>query len=215
MKKLIISAILLLQIAAHSFGDAPRTIELFNGKNLDGWKFKLDGDSANPEEVFGVKNGVIHIKGKPFGYMYTEEKYSNFRLHVEWMYPIERNNSGIFLFVQEPAAVWPNAIECQLCKDKAGDFVLLGGSDLKEYKAPDGGARPKFPVVKRFADGGENGVGQWNCADIICRDGKIDVYINGMHQNSATLPSNKSGHIGLQSEGADILFRNVRLTPIP
>ena len=86
---------------------------------------------------------------------------------------------------------------------------------MKEYKAPDGGARPKFPVVKRFCRRGRKRRRTVELRRHICRDGKIDVYINGMHQNSATLPSNKSGHIGLQSEGADILFRNVRLTPIP
>ena len=164
---------------------------------------------------YAVKNGLIHIKGKPFGFMYTENKYSNFRLHVEWKYPIEGSNSGIFLFLQEPTKeLWPNAVECQLCSGRAGDFVLLGGSDVSEYKAPEGKPRPKFPVVERFVKERENPVGEWNSADIICKDGNIEVYINGALQNIGTKSAHSKGYIGLQSEGGDILFRNVRLTPI-
>jgi Domain of Unknown Function (DUF1080). len=54
--------------------------------------------------------------------MYTKEKYSNFILDVEWRYPVEATNSGIFLFVQDGEKLWPNAIECQL---HAGDAATL------------------------------------------------------------------------------------------
>ncbi len=201
--------------AALACSGAQKTEDLFNGKNLDGWKFFVENGAAKPEDVFSVKNGMIHIKGVPFGFMYTENKYSNFRLHVEWKYPIGGSNSGIFLFLQEPAKeLWPNAVECQLCSGKAGDFVLLGGSDVAEYKAPEGKPRPKFPVVERFEKDRENPVGEWNSADIVCRGGNIEVYINGTLQNVGTKSAHSSGYIGLQSEGGDILFRNVRLTPM-
>lgn len=194
---------------------AQKTVDLFNGKNLDGWKFVVEKSSVKPEEVFSVANGLIHIKGIPFGLMYTENKYANFRLHVEWKYPIKASNSGIFLFLQEPTPeLWPNAVECQLCSGKAGDFVLLGGSDVAEYKAPEGKPRPKFPVVNRFEKERENPLGEWNSADIICKDGNIEVYINGTLQNKGTKSAKTNGYIGLQSEGGDILFRNVRLTPL-
>ena len=44
----------------------------------------------------------------------------------------------------------------------------------------------------------------------ICKDGKITVFINGKLRNEGT-SVNKSGHIGLQSEGGTVLFRNVNL----
>ena len=173
-----------------------------------------DRELDDPGEAHAIRS-CLAIKGKPFGFMYTENKYSNFRLHVEWKYPIEGSNSGIFLFLQEPTKeLWPNAVECQLCSGRAGDFVLLGGSDVSEYKAPEGKPRPKFPVVERFVKERENPVGEWNSADIICKDGNIEVYINGALQNIGTKSAHSKGYIGLQSEGGDILFRNVRLTPI-
>ena len=197
-----------------SGGQPGTTIELFNGKDLSNWGFVLENDTKKPQEVFSVKNGMIHISGSPFGYMYTKEKYDNFQLHVEWMYPIEATNSGIFLFVQDDNKVWPNSVECNLQAGNTGTFVLLGGSDIAEYKGKPGEKRPAFPVVMKLRDSVEMGVGEWNNADIVCENGNITVYINGIFVNKGTKSAHKSGRIALQSEGKDILFRNVRLTPL-
>ena len=215
MKKSILSFTLIAVLSAFVFMPAKaQTIDLFNGCNLDGWGFVLNDDSKKPEEVFKAKDGVIHVTGSPFGYMYTLEKYDNFRLHVEWRWPEEATNSGIFLFVQSENKVWPNAIECQLFAGHAGDFVLLGGSDIAEFVTEEGQSRPAFPIVRKKRESSEMAVGEWNNADIICKDGSITVFINGVLQNKGTNSMHKTGHIALQSEGKDIQFRNVRLTPI-
>ena len=116
--------------------------------------------------------------------------------------------------MQDPDKLWPNAIECQLHAGDAGDFVLLGGSDIKEFQVEKGQERPAFPVVKKFNDSNEMKAGEWNNADITCDKGNITVYINGTLQNKGTKSAKKIGYIGLQSEGGPIQFRNVRLTPI-
>lgn len=194
--------------------DAPEEIALFNGKNLDGWGFVLENDSRSTEEVFSVRNGVIHIEGTPFGYMYTQEKFDDFKLNVEWRWPEEATNSGIFLFVQDDFKVWPKAIECQLCAGDAGDFVLLSGSDMKEFVLEEGQKRPAFPVVKKAHPSNEKPVGEWNTAEITCENGKVTVLINGTLQNTGTATLHKSGRIALQSEGKDIQFRNIVLTKL-
>lgn len=217
MKKKILQSLLLaggLACLAPT-AQAQQTINLFNGNDLNNWNIVLEEkDDVKPEDVFSIRNGIIHCKGNPFGYLYTKEKYDNFRLHVEWCYPEEATNSGIFLFIQEPGKVWPNAVECQLHKGDAGDFVLLNGSDLKEFTVPAGEKRPAFPVVKKKESSAEMAPGEWNNADITCKNGTITVFINGVYQNYGSESLHKSGHIGLQSEGKDILFRNVRLTPL-
>lgn len=214
MKKAILFLTLMCAFVATSFGDFEKSINLCNGKDLSGWQCYLKDKSVKCEDIFSVNDGVIWIKGNPFGYMRTQKKYANFYLHAEWCYPIKKTNSGIFLFVQDGDKVWPNAVECQLCDQKAGDFVLLGGSNVAEYKLPEGQTkRPAFPVVKKFENTYERQVGEWNSADIICKDGKITVFINGTLQNIGT-SDNKIGYVALQSEGGDILFRNVKLTPI-
>lgn len=186
-------------------------IKLSKGNDLSAWNFFVDTASKVPaSDVFSIKDGVIKISGKPFGFMYTKSKFSNFRLTLSWMYPKEESNSGIFLFVQEPK-LWPNAIECQLKSGNAGDFVLLGGSDIKEFKLKEGQKRPEFPVVGKKKSSNENQIGQWNKAEILCKDGSIKVFINGVLQNEATDSMHKIGAIALQSEGGEIWFKDVEV----
>lgn len=186
------------------------TVDLFNGKDFEGWNFVVDGN-ADPSEVFSVEDGEIHITGSPFGYMYTEATYSDFDLDVEWSWFDEPKNSGIFLLIAEPSNPFPNGIECQLKAGSAGDFVLLGGSDLKEYVLPEDGVKPNFPKVPKMEESSEKPVGEWNHAHIEVREGVISVWVNDVLQNRATDPVT-SGHIGLQSEGGPVKFRTVRLT---
>ncbi len=208
-----------LAIVAASFlglshsADAQKAVKLFNGKDLSNWNFVVDKNAVPADQVFSVENGVIHIKGNPFGYMYTKEKYSDYKLHVEWRWPegIE-SNSGIFLLIADPKNPFPNGIECQLHAGDAGDFVLLGGSDLVEYHQRPGTERPQFPVVKKHTESSEKPAGEWNEANIFVKDGVITVYVNGVYQNTGTNKV-KEGFIGLQSEGKDVQFRNVTLTP--
>jgi hypothetical protein len=189
-----------------------QTENLFNGKDLSAWNFIVDEDKASAEEVYSVQDGVILIHGNPFGYMYTKKKYKDYVLELEWSWVGEATNSGIFLAIAEvrKGDPFPNGIECQLKAGLAGDFVLLGGSDLEEYVPPAAG-RPKFPVIQKREASNEKPVGQWNKAKIEVKDGKITTYINGVLQNQGTNKV-KEGHIGLQSEGGPIQFRNLKLT---
>lgn len=191
--------------------NAQKTQKLFNGKDLSNWNFVVDKNSVPAEKVFSVEDGLIQIAGQPFGYMYTKEKYSNYKLHVEWRWPDGKGtNSGIFLLIEEPKNPFPNGIECQLHAGDAGDFVLLGGSDLVEYFGK--GPRPQFPVVKKNAESSEKPAGEWNEANIFVKDGVITVYVNGVYQNTGTNRV-KEGFIGLQSEGGPVQFRNVTVQP--
>jgi hypothetical protein len=190
-----------------------QTEELFNGKDLSNWSFVVDGDKAPHENVFTVRDGAILIQGDPFGYMYTKRKYGDYRLELEWSWVGgEASNSGIFFLIAEvrPGSPFPNGIECQLKAGNAGDLVMLGGSDLDEYVAPDGG-RPAFPVIKKRGESTEKPAGEWNKARIEVKGGKITVYVNDVLQNQATSKVTE-GHIGLQSEGGPLQFRNLKVT---
>ncbi|MDR3141573.1 MAG: DUF1080 domain-containing protein [Tannerellaceae bacterium] len=189
---------------------AQQVIKLFNGKDLSNWDFIVDKNAVPADQVYSVKDGVIHIKGNPFGYMYTKEKYDNYKLHVEWRWPQEATNSGIFLLIEDVKNPFPNGIECQLAAGNAGDFVCLGGSDLAEFIQRPGEKRPAFPVVKKANATSEKPVGEWNEANIWVKNGTITVFINGVYQNTGTNKV-KAGHIGLQSEGKDIQFRNIQI----
>lgn len=210
MKKnyLIIFVSVLLALASDRvFPQASgNTTQLFNGKNLDNWAFYLQDHTVDAGSVFYIQDGVIHIKGDPFGYMRTKEVYSDYVLHVEWRYPTEATNSGIFVNVQAPDAIWPACYEIQLKSGNAGDFVLMAGTTIAE--------KQESIVVPKKNASNEKPVGQWNTAEITVSEGTVEVVINGLLQNKGTKMSHTCGHICLQSEGKDIEFRNVYLTSL-
>lgn len=216
MKRCLIASLAFTFLLAGSMTLQAQKIEkLFNGMDLSNWNFVVDKNSVPAEQVFSVKDGLIQVAGQPFGYMYTKEKYGNYKLHVEWRWSDGKTaNSGIFLLIEEPKNPFPNGVECQLHAGDAGDFVLLGGSDLIEYQGKPGEPRPQFPVVKKHTDSTEKTPGEWNEANIFVKDGTITVYINGVYQNTGTNKV-KEGFIGLQSEGGPVQFRNVTVVPFP
>ncbi len=65
---------------------------LYNGKNLDGWYSFLNskGKNNDPEKIFNVEEGLLHISGKEFGYICTEKEFENFHLVAEFKWGIKK-----------------------------------------------------------------------------------------------------------------------------
>jgi len=183
-------------------------IMLFNNKDLSNWVFKLKDPSVDPARVFSVQNGVIHITGNPFGYMRTRDAYSNYKLHVEWRWPSEATNSGVFIHAQPPDSVWLRCVECQLQAGNAGDFVCMNGADMDQH------TDKKKPFVTKMSKSSEKPVGEWNVMEVKCNGNTIEVIVNGVLQNKGTNVNLSQGSVCLQSEGKDIEFRNVILTKL-
>jgi len=181
------------------------TTLLFNGKDLENWIFNLKDPKVNPTEVFGVKDGVIEVKGDPFGYMRTKEMYSDYLLHVEWRWPLEATNSGVFIHAQMPDTIWPKCYECQLQAGNAGDFICANGSDMNER------VDKTVRKIKKAGASSEKPVGEWNTMEVICKGNTIEVYVNGDLKNKGTGLTISKGYICLQSEGKLVEFRNVWL----
>ena len=184
---------------------AERQTRLFNGKNLDGWAFRLAPDSNVPAtQVFGVKDGVITISGQPFGYMITDKSFDNYKLHLEWRWPGEPSNSGIFLHAEPIDAVWPRCAEVNLMAGSAGDMIASGGSSFEELK--------EGRFLRSTVDSAEKPAGEWNTAEIVCEGNFIQVYINGVLMNQAHFDRSE-GPIALQSEGGPLEIRNIYISP--
>jgi hypothetical protein len=189
----------------HKPGHPKGAVILLKEKNLDNWVFKLKDNTVDPSTVFTLKDGILHISGNPFGYMRTKEAYSDYKLHVEWRWPVEASNSGVFIHAQPPDSIWLRCVECQLKAGSAGDFVCMNGSDMTERTD-----KTKRPVSK-LAPSSEKPVGEWNTLEVICEENTIEVHVNGILQNKGTNVNLSKGSICLQSEGKDIEFRNVYL----
>ncbi len=192
-------------------------IKLFNGKNLSGWKRFGAAEPADAplKQIWSVKDGVITCEGSVNGYLITEKEYADYILKVDWRWgnrlPKKGNaNSGVFVHVTGPDKIWPKAIEAQLMANNAGDFWLVDNFKLKVDPSRQDPKTPRH-YYRMIKDGVENPMGEWNQYEITCRGDTIKLVINGKHVNEGTDAELTKGKILLQSEGAEIHFRNVML----
>ena len=192
----------------------PTEIRLWNGKDFTGWKLYLPDDTVSVDDVWSVKDGVIHCAGKPNGYMRTKRKFSNYRLHLEWRWPETPANSGVLLHASGPDQVWPTCIECQLKSGSAGDLVLINGTGITVDGEDKQNVEKQFVVAPKKEQSSEHPAGEWNMYEIHCQKDTIRCYVNGVLQNEGSNATVTGGWIGLQSEGGPIEFRNVYLKPL-
>ena len=205
MKKYFIYAMAALCLAAVMSSCCRKTV-LFNGKNLDGWVLVVNPDMEVPAtDVFSVRDGKVLVSGTPYGYMRTEKKYGDYKLHAEWRWIGAATNSGLFQRVQDGDGIWPSVMEVQLCGGKAGDLLGMGGMTLVgvEEKLPG-----LFYKERISGENPEKPDGEWNTADIEVAGTHVKVWINGKFQNEADCDFTE-GYIALQSEGGPLEFRNV------
>ena len=67
---------------------------------------------------------------------------------------------------------------------------------------------------KKKSEDAEKPRGEWNTVEVVCDGASVTNIINGKTVNTGTNASESKGKIVLQSEGAEIFFRNVVLTPL-
>ena len=203
--------------------DVPQFRDLFNGKDLSGWvNVNTDPDT------WKVENGMIVCSGKPTGVMRTDRQYENFVLHVEWMHTEPGGNSGTFLWsgpTPNPNSPFPNGVEVQMLeldwpnlhKMKDGStpplaYVhgeLFGVGSLKT--TPDNPRGPRSMSIENRC----KGRGEWNTYDVVAVDGVIKLSVNGKFVNGISKATQKKGYICLESEGAKIYFRNIKIMELP
>ena len=204
MKRTLTALLTLGILCCISCGE--RQTNLFNGKDLTGWTFHLSPESDVPaSEVFEVDDGVISIAGQPFGYMLTEQSFSDYKLHLEWRWTEEPSNSGIFLHAEPIDAIWPRCAEVNLMAGRAGDMIASGGSAFEELT--------EGRWLRSTVDSAEKPAGEWNTAEIICQGNSIQAYVNGVLMNQAHF-DRSAGPIGLQSEGGPLEIRNIYIVPV-
>jgi 3-keto-disaccharide hydrolase len=219
-------------------------IVLFDGRDLDQFDTFLPnaGLNSDPNHVFTVEDGFVHVSGTEFGYFITKQEYKNYYLRAEFKWGEgtfaprqgQARDSGILYNIQGSNKVWPRSIEFQINEGCTGDFWMTDGAALTPI-GPDGkaGARVTGPEgkaskVDRFNKGEFKNVtgfrdptnelekphGEWNVVELVNRDGHVWQYVNGKLANEGTDAFPASGRILFQSEGAEVFFRNIKLYPL-
>lgn len=206
MKLILLSLVALLSVSSCT----PKKEYLFNGKDLKGWTIYLEDESINPEDFFYVNDGVIETVGVPVGYIRTDKTYSNYHLHIEWRYPEEPTNSGVFLHTNLPDKIWVAHYQAQLKYKNAGDFIVHGvGVRATVGDSVCVSTEEVKPIIAKMHETNEKEAGDWNSYDIYCTDDRIEIKVNDLLQNVATNCSMTEGAIGMQAEGSKIQFRNI------
>jgi hypothetical protein len=198
----------------------PEILDLFNGRDLTGWKAFLVEPGVAMEEVWTVRDNLLICKGEPLGYLYTEKEFTNYRLIVEWRWApeTEPGNSGVLLRVNgEPKAI-PRSIEAQLKSGSAGDLYGFHGMKIdgaEDRKSSQAGHEllGDFVGLSKL-EANENEPGEWNRYEITVDGPSITASVNGKKLNEASGADVLAGPIGLQSEGGEIHFRKVQLERI-
>ena len=113
--------------------------QLFNGKDLSGWKVKIKGYDLNDNygDTFRVEDGVLKVVydkekypefNERFGHLFYDTPFSHYLLHVEYRFVGEQapggpgwafRNSGIMIHGQSPESMkkdqdFPVSVEVQL-----------------------------------------------------------------------------------------------------
>jgi hypothetical protein len=111
-------------------------VQLFNGKDLDGWTPKITGFDAgvNHLDTFRVEKGILKVSydkyktfDKKFGHLFYKDKFSHYVMRVEYRFVGEQckggpswalRNSGLMFHSQSPQSMrkdqeFPVSIEAQ------------------------------------------------------------------------------------------------------
>ncbi len=185
--------------------------DLFNGKDLAGWKFHLGKEGGGNDGTFTVREGLLLCSGKPVGYMYTEKSYGTYTLQVEFAFQKPeglkddsefRGNSGCLIHIGQAGAlgVWPRSIEVQGAQSSMG-IILPIPRDLKCALTFDRQAMAK--VLKP--------VGQFNQLEIKVDGGNMVISLNGTAVSTVADCELTTGPIGIQSEGVQTRWKSIRI----
>lgn len=201
------------------------------------WGTVVDGEKAKGEQIQWIqvntknetwdKQGdVLVCQGLPIGVIRSEKKYKNFMMHIEWKHMEAGGNSGTFVWSDaEPGENrLPNGVEVQMLEL---DWVKLNKRNGKEppvaYVHGElfgvGGTEtvPDNPRGRR-SKSIENRCkpkGEWNVYDVVCVDGTVKLSVNGKFVNGISQSTKREGYICLESEGAEIHFRNIKVIELP
>ncbi|WP_067037050.1 DUF1080 domain-containing protein [Allomuricauda sp. CP2A] len=199
MKKLILTALSLLAIQWMSAQE--NTIDLFNGKNLDGWV-------NHGEEKWFVENGELICESGPkaeYGYLSTEDFYDDFELTLEFKQEAD-GNSGVFIrstFEGTKVNGWQVEV-APPGKDTGGIYESYGRGWLIK---PD---PEKDKALK---------MGEWNTLKIRAVGSSVTSWLNGtemVHLEDEKIGEGK-GAIALQIHdggGIRVKWRNIKVTPL-
>ena len=204
--------------------DADGFVPMFNGRDLTGWT----NINCAPE-TWSVRDGKIYCTGKPVGGLRTVKQYENFIVELEWRHLQRSGNSGFFAWgsaINAPGVPFLRGIEVQMLDHgyaedfekkngkksdwftTHGDVFAIHGATM-DYVGKTNGKR-SFPTEDRSKPSPE-----WNHYRIVANNGALRLHVNGKEISGGDNANYRKGYLALESEGAPVEFRNLRIKELP
>lgn len=178
-------------------------------------------------DTWRLMDDELVCSGHPIGVMRSERQYENFILHIEWKHSESGGNSGVFVWSAarpDENSRLPDGVEVQMLELEwvnlnkregetppiayvHGELFGVGGVQT----VPDNPRGTRSKSIENLC----KGKGEWNSYEVICVDGVIKLSVNGKFVNGISHASQKKGYLCLESEGAEIHFRNLRIIELP
>lgn len=213
---------------------------LTDAEKSEGWELLFDGSSTNGWHKYGdtTKTGAAwKVEGNTLrfdpslkkdnkeagGDIVTNAEYGNFHLSLDWKIDTG-GNSGIIFYVKEDKSKYENTYntgpEMQvLDNEKHPDAKIIKHRAGDLYDLISSSSEPVKPAL------------EWNHAEIKSKDGKLDLYLNGVNVVSTTMWDDnwkkliagskfktmpgfgtfKTGKIALQDHGNNVWYRNIKI----
>jgi sialate O-acetylesterase len=192
---------------------------LFNGKDLTGWT-RVNVDESTFTAVQSKDAGpVIHCTGIPTGLLRTDRMYENYELELEFRHHKRGGNAGVFVHSDALPALgvpFSRAVEVQVMDGQEGsgytsdgDIFHIWGATMTPENSRGGKSRA-FPTERRM-----NPAPRWNHYRITSNNGEVTLAVNGKVVSRGRECSPRKGYICLESEGAPVDFRNLRIRELP
>ena len=188
-------------------GSGTGFVDLFNGKDLEGWTGALDSYEARDGQIF-CKPGQGNV-------LFTKETFGDFVAQVEFKLPPGGNNGLAIRYPGQGRASYQGMTEIQILDDDDPKYAKL---DPRQYTGSIYGMVPARRGYVRPA-------GQWNFMEVAVKGSTIQVELNGTLINSADVAEVKTfmndlphpgkdlkqGAFGFAGHNDPVVFRNIRI----
>jgi hypothetical protein len=225
-------ALLIGGLASHAADEVAKDGKpAFNGKDLSGWKMKDEGgakawsvvgdvklDPADPAKLVGSGQGSadkgVLLRG-PIDHgsdVYTEQKFGDCELHVEFVVP-KGSNSGVYLMGQYEVQVFDSYGKKEIGPGDLGSIYSVAVA--KENAAKPPGEWQTLDVVFKAPRFDANGKKTENASFVLVKlNGKtIHENVDVPASTGGALPGGEQakGPLMFQGDHGIVAFRNVRV----
>lgn len=223
---------------AHAAEPAPDLPRACISGTEPGWRplHLADFENVNcAPDTWSEADGVIRCTGRPVGVTRSRQVFTNFELVVQWRHLTPGGNSGVFLWASpealtglQPGQLPPGGIEVQVLDHgyaeqyqkqtgkkpdwftTHGDVFPVGKSRMTPFPPAAPNGQRSFPR-KHLS----RGVGEWNHYYVRALNGEVRLWVNGEEVSGGTGCEPRTGYLCLESEGAPVEFKNLRIRELP